>query len=241
MLDVEQGRKEGLGKSMELMIGGMELSCWGTQLPPPAPSPPPSAPWRPWEKQDEKEARGLKGWERKGRRKKRSPAAAARSRQRFLRWQEKLASFGQHRLQVEQRLTPQRGLRKVERTRLIARLEECASPLVSGEGTSGGRGETGRRPAWRGDSLTVSASNPKTNFSLRQSYVTPEVFGIPPTPPPSTGWVNAWPPGVLGGVPGVQMPPGLPGEVMLPPRLPGGGVFTPCTSCGAWGPTTPLY
>ena len=234
------------------------MPCWGTQqLPPPTPSPPPSAaPWRPWEKQEEKEAKGPKEWVRKGRRKKRSPAAAARSRQRLLWWQERVDSFGQHRLQVEQRLTPQRGLRKVERTRLIARLEECASPLVSGEGTSGGRGETGRRPAWRGDSLTVSASNPKTNFSLRQSYVTPEVYGIPPTPPPSAGWVNVWPPGLPGGIPGVQLPLGLPVEVMMPTGLPGGaagwsspspGLWNPpvgalmrCTSCWAWGPLTPV-
>ena len=203
------------------------MSCWGTQLPPPAPtSPSPTAPWRPWEKQDEKEARGPKGKERKGKRKKRSPAAAARSRQRLLRWQERVDSFGKHRLQEEQRLTPQRGVSRVERTRLIARLEDCASPVVSGEGTSG-RGETWRGPDWRGDLLTVPASGFHPNFSLQQSYVTPEVYGIPPTPPPSAGWVNVWPPGLLGGVPGVQRPPGLPGEVMLPPGLPGGGVWPP--------------
>ena len=243
--EIDEGRKEGLGKGVELMIGGMELPCWGTQLPPPTPSPPPSAaPWRPWEKQEEKEAKSPKEWERKGRRKKRSPAAAARSRQRLLKWQEKVDCLGQHRLQVEQRITPQRGSSKVERTRLVARLEEYApveSPGVSGDGTSG-RGETGRRPCLRGDSLTVPASGSKTYFSLQQSYVTPEVYSIPPTPPPSAGWVNVWPPARGGGSQLAGVLPLAAGCSSPSPELwnPPLGALMRCTSCWAWGPLTPV-
>ena len=96
---------------------------WGKGLP--APTPVVAAPftpmWRPWEEKDV--VVNLSAAMQK--RKRRSPAAEARSRQRLLQWQEKR---DRHRLQSELRTTPIRSI-ETTKTRLIKRLEIQAEDL----------------------------------------------------------------------------------------------------------------
>ena len=91
----------------------------------PAPTPVVAAPstpmWRPWEEKDV--VVNLSAAMQK--RKRRSPAAEARSRQRLLQWQEKR---DRHCLQSELRTTPIRSI-ETTKTRLIKRLEIQAEDL----------------------------------------------------------------------------------------------------------------
>ena len=97
---------------------------WGKGLP--APTPVVTAPftpmWRPWEEQDV--VINLSAAMQK--RKRRSPAAEARSRQRLLEWQERRY---RHRLQSELRTTPIRSI-EMTKARLINRLEVHAEGVV---------------------------------------------------------------------------------------------------------------
>ena len=92
----------------------------------PAPTPVVAAPftpmWRPWEEKDV--VVNLSAAMQK--RKRRSPAAEARSRQRLLQWQEKR---DRHRLQSELRTTPIRSI-ETTKTRLINRLDVQAEDAV---------------------------------------------------------------------------------------------------------------
>ena len=96
---------------------------WGKGLP--APSPVVAAPstpmWRPWE---EDVVIDLSAAVQK--RKRRSPAAEARSRLRLLEWQERRY---RHRLQSELRTTPIRSI-EMTKARLINRLEVHAEGVV---------------------------------------------------------------------------------------------------------------
>ena len=98
---------------------------WGKGLP--APTPVVAAPftpmWRPWEEKDV--VVNLSAAMQK--RKRRSPAAEARSRQRLLQWQEKR---DRHRLQSELRTTPIRSI-KTTKTRLIKRLDVQSEDVVN--------------------------------------------------------------------------------------------------------------
>ena len=98
---------------------------WGKGLP--APTPVVAAPftpmWRPWEEKDV--VVNLSAATQK--RKRRSPAAEARSRQWLLQWQEKR---DRHRLQSELRTTPIRSI-ETTKTRLIKRLDVQSEDVVN--------------------------------------------------------------------------------------------------------------
>ena len=97
---------------------------WGKGLP--APTPVVAAPftpmWRPWEEKDVVVTLSAAMQKRK----RRSPAAEARSRQRLLQWQEKR---DRHRLQSELRTTPIRSI-ETTKTRLIKRLDVQSEDVV---------------------------------------------------------------------------------------------------------------
>ena len=93
----------------------------------PAPTPVVAAPftpmWRPWEEKDVVVTLSAAMQKRK----RRSPAAEARSRQRLLQWQEKR---DRHRLQSELRTTPIRSI-ETTKTRLIKRLDVQTEDVVN--------------------------------------------------------------------------------------------------------------
>ena len=91
--------------------------------------------WRPWEEKDEEEVVDLSAAVQK----RRSPAAATRSRRWPQQWQEKKY---RSRLEKEQRTTPLSLTEQMRGTRLIQRLEEKASQV--------GRGAVhqGASPGW---------------------------------------------------------------------------------------------
>ena len=140
---------------------------WGKGLP--APSPVVAAPstpmWRPWE---EDVVIDLSAAVQK--RKRRSPAAAFRSRQRLLQWQEKR---DRHRLQSELRTTPIRSI-EMTKTRLIKRLDVQTEDVVN----SGVEGD-------RVVEKTVFASNRTQTIMLPQFLKSPVSSFVPVTSSPS--------------------------------------------------------
>ena len=205
-------------------------SFWGSRLPPPVPSSP-ASPWRPWVQEEVKvkeETLPRKPWQRK---KRRSPAAAARSRHRLLIWKEKMDSLGKSRLPLEQRTTPHRPVREMVGTRLLGRLEMQSDTVCGGgEGlkldlprwmpVENGMGEA-RVPLGVEGGKTAIASGSNTISSLQLST------------PPLSPWSSS-----------AALPPspfGWPGSAMLPPPPSGymcgmlPGVVTACPSCRAWG------
>ena len=115
--------KENTEESLEILPTSPLDPNWGKGLP--APSPVVAAPstpmWRPWE---EDVVIDLSAAVQK--RKRRSPAAEARSRLRLLEWQERRY---RHRLQSELRTTPIRSI-EMTKARLINRLEVHAEGVV---------------------------------------------------------------------------------------------------------------
>ena len=111
----------------------------------PAPTPVVAAPftpmWRPWEeKEEENVVVHLSAEVQK--RKRRSPAAEARSQQRLLQWQQKR---DRHRLQLESRNSPHRSIETSKTwTRLTKRLEnEHILNICKGGGAESGAGGGG--------------------------------------------------------------------------------------------------
>ena len=92
---------------------------WGKDLPAPTPAvAAPSTPvWRPWE-----ENSSVVNLSAVQKRKRRSPAAAARSRRRLKIWQEKKDMA---RLMSELRTTPLRKVEQIRSANLLQRLDEC--------------------------------------------------------------------------------------------------------------------
>ena len=119
----EEKNKEKTEESLESVPTSPLDPNWGKGLP--APSPVVAAPstpmWRPWE---EDVVIDLSAAVQK--RKRRSPAAEARSRLRLLEWQERRY---RHRLQSELRTTPIRSI-EMTKARLINRLEVHAEGVV---------------------------------------------------------------------------------------------------------------
>ena len=137
----------------------------------PAPTPVVAAPstpmWRPWEEKDV--VVNLSAAMQK--RKRRSPAAEARSRQRLLQWQEK--KDRRHRLQSELRTTPIRSI-EATKTRLIDRLDVQAEDVVD----SGVKGDGVVEK-------TVFASSKTKTITLPQSLKSPKSSFVPVTSSPS--------------------------------------------------------
>ena len=108
---------------------------WGKELPAPTPAvAAPSTPvWRPWE-----ENSSVVNLSAVQKRKRRSPAAAARSRRRLQIWQEKKDMA---RLMPEPRTTPNRILKQIWSTNLLRRLEECANDRKGSKVQALGEGE----------------------------------------------------------------------------------------------------
>ena len=130
--DKEEKNKEKTEESLENVPTSPLDPNWGKGLP--APTPVVAAPftpmWRPWE--EKVVVINLSAAMQK--RKRRSPAAEARSRQRLLQWQEKR---DRHRLQSELRTTPIRSI-EMTKTRLIKRLD-VQSEDVEDSGVEGDR------------------------------------------------------------------------------------------------------
>ena len=141
---------------------------WGKGLP--APTPVVAAPftpmWRPWEEKDV--VVNLSAAMQK--RKRRSPAAEARSRQRLLQWQEKR---DRHRLQSELRTTPIRSI-EMTKTRLIKRLDVHSEDIED----SGVEGD-------RVVEKTVFASNKTKTIMLPRFLKSPMSSFVPVTSSPS--------------------------------------------------------
>ena len=100
---------------------------WGKELPAPTPAvAAPSTPvWRPWE-----ENNSVVNLSAVQKRKRRSPAAAARSRRRLQIWQEKKDMA---RLMSELRTTPLRKVEQIRSANLLQRLDECINERKGSE------------------------------------------------------------------------------------------------------------
>ena len=139
---------------------------WGKGLP--APTPVVAAPftpmWRPWEEKDVVVTLSAAMQKRK----RRSPAAEARSRRRLLQWQEKR---DRHRLHSELRKTPIRSI-ETTKTRLINRLDVQAEDAVD----SGIEGDEVVEK-------TVFVSSQTKNIMLPQFSKSPMSSFVPKTSP----------------------------------------------------------
>ena len=100
---------------------------WGKELPAPTPAvAAPSTPvWRPWE-----ENSSVVNLSAVQKRKRRSPAVAARSRRRLKIWQEKKDMA---RLMSELRTTPLRKVEQIRSANLLQRLDECINERKGSE------------------------------------------------------------------------------------------------------------
>ena len=161
--------KENTEESLEILPTSPLHPNWGKGLP--APTPVVAAPftpmWRPWEEKDV--VVNLSAAMQK--RKRRSPAAEARSRQRLLQWQEKRDR--RHRLQSELRTTPIRSI-EATKTRLIDRLDVQAEDVVDSRVKGDGVVEK-----------TVFASSKTKTITLPQSLKSPKSSFVPVTSSPS--------------------------------------------------------
>ena len=224
---------------------------WGEALPPSV-TVSPTGPWRPWEGTPGNGKLG-KGetWQSRspqmgqGRKKRRSPAAAKRSKLRLLQWQE---GRDHSRLQRELRTsatTPFKSSEGLVSTNLTRKFQsgeggeslfsQCGSQLTN-EGGEVVTGSLGRGKAW---ACSGSASDFQNFSSLRQS--------LPSTLPTPISWCNPVlppsPPGSAAPWQGAATSPPLPLTLSGPPpasmwgMLP--GLVTSCPSCRAWGLLTP--
>ena len=274
------GKGYGLGKEEVNAANGrgflssdpLTKFCWGNLLPPPAVagSYPPSPVWRPWEKDrvleslafgEEKVLEVRKGgeirgkwekWRRKGKRK--SPAAAARSWQRLLKWQERLEpSLGPSRLQLQLRqagaTTPVGPQKAPKRQNLAARFGvELAEHCWRSKGVEEGVSSRSEVPGAQVTPIVCQGTLAGPSLDLGYGHQ----FG---------GYVGeSW--GAFGHGEGIMSassstnypllqhsPPTLAwSSILTPPPSPpqSGGWWVPegtmlrCSACLIWGPLTPL-
>ena len=153
---VLEEKNEKTEESLEGVTSSLLDPSWGKGLPAPSPAvAAPSTPvWRPWE---ECEVVNLSVKKRK---KRRSPAAAARSQFRLRQWQEKV---DRNRPFTGSRTTPQRPVGQVRGTRLLGRLESQRG----GESLHAGAGR-----GWV-EGKTVFVSNQTQTTMLPQSFQLP--------------------------------------------------------------------
>ena len=152
VLEEKNGRTE---ESLEGITSSPLDPSWGKGLPAPSPTTvaAPSTPlWRPWEECEVVNLSVVKK-----RKKRRSPAAAARSQFRLRQWQEKV---DKNRPFSGSRTTPQRPVGQVRGTRLLGRLESQRG----GESFHTGAGE-----GWV-EGKTVFVSNQTQTTMLPQSF-----------------------------------------------------------------------
>ena len=144
---------------------------WGKALPAPSPTvAAPSTPvWRPWEECEVVNLSVVKK-----RKKRRSPAAAARSRFRLRQWQEKV---DRNRPFSGWRTTPQRPVGQLRGTRLLGRLE---SQWGGGESLHAGASD-----GWV-EGRTVFISNQTQTTMLPQSFQSPMPTFAPVKSPTSS-------------------------------------------------------
>ena len=152
VLEEKNGKTE---ESLEGITSSPLDPSWGKGLPAPSPTTvaAPSTPlWRPWEECEVVNLSVVKK-----RKKRRSPAAAARSQFRLRQWQEKV---DKNRPFSGSRTTPQRPVGQVRGTRLLGRLESQRG----GESFHTGAGE-----GWV-EGKTVFVSNQTQTTMLPQSF-----------------------------------------------------------------------
>ena len=220
---------------------------WGEALPP-AVIVSPSGTWRPWEETTGNGKLGMgetwQSWSPQmghRRKKRRSPAAAKRSKLRLLQWQE---GRDNSRLQRELRTsatTPFKSSEGLVSTNLTRKFQsgeggeslfsQCGSQLTN-DGGEVVTGSLGRGKAW---ACSGSASDFQNFSSLRQF--------VPPTLQTPISWCNPVlppsPPSSAVPWPGAATSPPLPLTLSGPPpasmwgMLP--GLVTSCPSCRAWG------
>ena len=152
VLEEKNGKTE---ESLEGITSSPLDSSWGKGLPAPSPTTvaAPSTPlWRPWEECEVVNLSVVKK-----RKKRRSPAAAARSQFRLRQWQEKV---DKNRPFSGSRTTPQRPVGQVRGTRLLGRLESQRGGESFHTGAGGG---------WV-EGKTVFVSNQTQTTMLPQSF-----------------------------------------------------------------------
>ena len=152
VLEEKNGKTE---ESLEGITSSPLDPSWGKGLPAPSPTTvaAPSTPlWRPWEECEVVNLSVVKK-----RKKRRSPAAAARSRFRLRQWQEKV---DKNRPFSGSRTTPQRPVGQVRGTRLLGRLESQRGGESFHTGAGGG---------WV-EGKTVFVSNQTQTTMLPQSF-----------------------------------------------------------------------
>ena len=152
---VLEEKNEKTEESLEGITSSPLDPSWGKGLPAPSPTTvaAPSTPlWRPWEECEVVNLSVVKK-----RKKRRSPAAAARSQFRLRQWQEKV---DKNRPFSGSRTTPQRPVGQVRGTRLLGRLESQRG----GESFHTGAGE-----GWV-EGKTVFVSNQTQTTMLPQSF-----------------------------------------------------------------------
>ena len=150
VLEEKNGKTE---ESLEGITSSPLDPSWGKGLPAPSPTTvaAPSTPlWRPWEECEVVNLSVVK-------KKRRSPAAAARSRLRLRQWQEKV---DRNRPFSGSRTTPQRPVGQVRGTRLMGRLESQRGGESFHTGAGGG---------WV-EGKTVFVSNQTQTTMLPQSF-----------------------------------------------------------------------
>ena len=152
---VLEEKKEKAEESLEGITSSPLDPSWGKGLPAPSPTTvaAPSTPlWRPWEECEVVNLSVVKK-----RKKRRSPAAAARSQFRLRQWQEKV---DKNRPFSGSRTTPQRPVGQVRGTRLLGRLESQRGGESLHTGAGGG---------WV-EGKTVFVSNQTQTTMLPQSF-----------------------------------------------------------------------
>ena len=163
-------KNEKTEESLEGMSSSLLDPSWGKGLPAPSPTvAAPSTPvWRPWE-----ECEFVNLSVVKKRKKRRSPAAAARSQFRLRQWQEKV---DRNRPFSGSRTTPQRPVGQVRGTRLLGRLESQRGGESLHAGAGGG---------WV-EGNTVFFSNQTQTTMLPQSFQSPMPTFAPVKSSPSS-------------------------------------------------------
>ena len=163
-------KNEKTEESLEGMSSSLLDPSWGKGLPAPSPTvAAPSTPvWRPWEECEVVNLSVVKK-----RKKRRSPAAAARSQFRLRQWQEKV---DRNRPFSGSRTTPQRPVGQVRGTRLLGRLESQRGGESLHAGAGGG---------WV-EGNTVFFSNQTQTTMLPQSFQSPMPTFAPVKSSPSS-------------------------------------------------------
>ena len=232
-------KEESCGEKVQVGEDGKERvreaalpSSWGTLLPASASTPLISnlSPiWRPWEIEESTKAGRLPGPRRPGlgmgRRKRRSPAAEARSRRRLHDWQQRVdLQRGFNRLHSEQQntCTPLPAPKEIRSVRLLERLEGVQGKEPGSQAPPSNQcnfgGERREFPGSGCNGQGLFASGFQHFSSLLQIPTTISAESSFPTPPPPPSWSHKWS-----------------GDWWLVPA----GMSTQCASCQLWGPLTP--